>query len=107
MKLIRCLIQVEHLDRMVNALALVTLGMTVWEARKDCKEANHSAVYRGLRYEVSPPRLVVEIVSDDTWVDEVLRALMELHRAAPFGDSEVRVFPVDASYHVRTGFFET
>jgi len=106
MKLIRCLIGVDHLDRVVNALVHVTSGMTVWEARKDSKETNYTSVYRGLRYEVSPPRLVIEIVSDDTWVDDVLRALLELHKAAPFGDPEVRVFAVEASYHVRTGFLE-
>jgi nitrogen regulatory protein PII len=106
MKLIRCLIEVEHLDRLVNALVHVTSGMTVWEARKDSKETNYTAFYRGLKYEVSPPRLVVEIVSDDTWVDEILRALLELHKAAPFGDKDVRVYPVEASYHVRTGFID-
>ena len=106
MKLIRTQIDVQHFERTMEAMMPLISGMTIWEAREDSKEANYHTVFRGQEYEVSPPRYVMEIVSDDSWVDDVLRALADVQRHQPFGDANVRVFDVDASYHVRTGFMD-
>jgi len=104
MKLIRCHFEVDHLERIISALMDLSTGMTLWDAREDSKEVNRRAIYRGQSYEVSPPRYVLEVVSDDSWVDDILRALAEVNKSDPFGDHHVCVYPVEASYHVRTGF---
>jgi nitrogen regulatory protein PII len=104
MKLIRCELEVDQLERVINAVTSLTVGVTVWEAREDNKSLNYRAVYRGHAYEVSPPRSVLEIVIDESWVEDILRTLATVNKSEAFGSERVRVFNVEASVHVRTGF---
>lgn len=90
----------------MKALTHLSAGMTLWEAREESREANQRAVYRGHEYHVSPPRFILEIVSDETWVEDILKALAEVYKGEPFDDRNVRIFTVEASYHVRTGFMD-
>jgi nitrogen regulatory protein PII len=106
MKLIRCKIDTEYLDWAIRSLVNVVTGLTVRPAHEDSPETNLEVVYRAQRYVISPPRFVLEIVSDDTWVDDILLRLAHMQKTEPFADRDVEVVPVDASYRVRTGFME-
>jgi nitrogen regulatory protein PII len=73
--------------------------MTVWETRDSNPETARTAHYRGHEFKIDLPRAVVEIVTDDCWVDDIIRKL-------PLADGRIEVFSVEASYHVRNGFMD-
>jgi nitrogen regulatory protein PII len=107
MKLVRCVIAPEHLPAFLDHMTNLTIGMTVWEARR-CEKDTHQVVsYRGVEYEISPLALVIEIVIDESWVEDVLRKVVEGRRLEQFTVYRLAVCPVDASYHIRNGFMDT
>ena len=106
MKLIHCQLEITCVEQVIKSVNAVTSGMTIWEAREDNDKTNYHAFYRGHEYQVSPPRLILEIVTDESWVDDILRALATAYKSEPFGSENVRVFQVEASVHVRTGFMD-
>ena len=50
------------------------------------------------------PRVMIEIVTDDNKVDDLVRILTETARTGEIGDGLIVVVAVDETYHVRTGF---
>ena len=99
LKLVRCTVRVEHLGTVVDRLVGMTCGMTVWETTDSSLEAARKGVYRGYQFRIALQRAVVEIVTDDSWVDDIVRQV-------PSSDSTIEIFPVEASYHVRNGFMD-
>ena len=107
MKLLKCIIRAEKLSEAVSKLAEFVPGMTVSEVRGYGHEKGHSAVYRGIEYAVELlPKVMIEIVIDDTNVDDVIRLVTQTARTGNIGDGRIFVLPVLESYHVRTGFMD-
>src|SRR6185295_6686234 len=106
MKLIQCIVHPAKLDQLVTALQPVTSGMTAREIRSCGTGSGWTAMYRGVEYETLLPRVLLDIVSDDTWVEDVIRIVVETARTGDANDGTVQVMPVDESYHVRTGFMD-
>jgi nitrogen regulatory protein P-II 1 len=63
-------------------------------------------MYRGVEYETLLPRVLLDIVSDDTWVDDIIRIVVATARTGEMNDGSVHILPVEESYHVRTGFMD-
>jgi len=83
----------------MESLTCVTSGMTVWEARDDDLETNRKAWYRGREYKVDTPGVILEIVTDESWVENILVRIAEAHN--------IEIVPIEASFHVRSGFMDT
>ena len=105
MKLIKAIVRPNKVDEVKEALSKLSIsGMTVTEVRGHGKQKGHSAVYRGKEYDVSLlPKMEIEVVVQDTSVDEVIGAIVQAARTGEIGDGRVFVIPVEQSYRIRTG----
>jgi nitrogen regulatory protein P-II 1 len=106
MKLIQCVIRPGKVDDLIAALQSVTSGITAHEIRSCGPEGGWHATYRGVEYETLLPRVLLDIVTDDSWVDDIIRIVSETARTGESGDGAIHVLPVEGSYHVRTGFMD-
>ncbi len=106
MKLIRCILGPADLPAFLGGMVNLTSGMTVWESRRHGGNATQNVSYRGVGYEVAPLSITVEIVSDESWVDDIIRKILEAHRQDEFHVRALYVFPVEESYHIRGGFMD-
>jgi nitrogen regulatory protein PII len=107
MKLIRCVIAAEQLPAFLEHMTPITAGMTAWEVRQHEKDLRHMVSYRGVEYAINPLGLVIEIVIDESWVEDILRKVVEARRLDQFKVDGLYVCPVEASYHIRNGFMDT
>jgi nitrogen regulatory protein P-II 1 len=48
----------------------------------------------------------VEIVADDSRVDDIIKIVTATARTGQIGDGRIFILNVDQSYHVRTGFID-
>jgi nitrogen regulatory protein P-II 1 len=107
MKLIECIIRQEKLSDVVDKLSAIVPGMTVSEVRGHGRQGGHSAVYRGVEYHLTLlPKVMIEIVTEDNKVDDVIKVLAETARTGEIGDGRIFVLDVAESYHIRTGFMD-
>ena len=105
MKLIKCIVRPNKVDEVRDTLEKLNLaGMTVTDVRGHGRQKGHTAVYRGKEYAVSLlPKVEIEIVVQDSVVDDVIRAVAAAARTGEIGDGRVFVMPVDQGYNIRTG----
>lgn len=105
MQLIKAIVRPNKVDEVKNALERLNVsGMTVTEVRGHGKQKGHTAIYRGQEYSVSLlPKMEIEIVVSDDFVDQSIRAIIEAARTGEIGDGRVFVTPVSDSYKIRTG----
>jgi len=107
MKLIKCIIQPHKLDDVITVLQQLVPGMTVSEVRGFGHQKGRPVLYRGLEYDVSLlPKMMIEIVIDDTWVDDVVNLIIQTARTGQIGDGRIFVLPIEQNYHLRTGFMD-
>lgn len=105
MKLVVAVIKPFKLDEVKEALkALGINGLTLTEAQGFGRQRGHTEVYRGAEYEVEfVPKIRLEILVDDSQVDEVMAAVVDTAGTGKIGDGKVWVLPVDDVVRVRTG----
>jgi nitrogen regulatory protein P-II 1 len=107
MKLIQCVVQPARLDEIINRLQAIVTGMTVSEARGFGRQRGRSMAYRGTEYRNDLlPKAMLEVAVEDNRVDDVVKIIIETARTGEVGDGRVFVFPLDETYHVRTGFID-
>jgi nitrogen regulatory protein P-II 1 len=107
MKLIECIIRQEKLAETIDKLSPIVTGLTVSEVKGHGRQKGHTAVYRGVEYNLSLlPKVKIEIVIDDNKVNDVVFVLNQTARTGEIGDGRIFIQPVEASYHVRTGFMD-
>ena len=79
-------------------------GMTVTEASGYGRQKGHTEVYRGAEYDVAlVPKIRVEVVADDTDVNDIVGVIVKAAQTGKIGDGKVWVQPVDSVVRVRTG----
>jgi nitrogen regulatory protein PII len=105
MKLIKSIVRPNKVDEVKDALTKIGIsGMTVTEVRGHGKQKGHTAIYRGKEYNVSLlPKMQVEIVVEDSIVDDAIKAIIQSARTGEIGDGRVFVLPVEQTYKIRTG----
>jgi nitrogen regulatory protein PII len=107
MKLVQCIIRQEKIMEVVEKLSPLVPGLTVIEVHGHGRQLGHSATYRGVEYVVSlRTKIMIEIVIDDTLVEDIVNAVSQTARTGRIGDGRIFVLPVEESYHVRTGFMD-
>ena len=109
MKMIKAIIRPNKVDEVKDALAALNIaGMTVTEVRGHGKQKGHTAIYRGKEYNVSLlPKMEIEVVVQDSIVEEVIKTIMAAARTGEIGDGRIFVLPAEHSFNIRTGDKDT
>jgi nitrogen regulatory protein PII len=104
--MIRCVMGAENLPAFVQGMMNLAAGMTVWETREHSPQTSQTVSYRGISYEVGGLTVTVDIVSDESWMNDIIRRIHEAWVKEEFRVRHLFVFPVEASYHIRNGFMD-
>lgn len=105
MKKIEAIIKPFKLDEVKEALHEVGLqGITVTEAKGFGRQKGHTELYRGAEYVVDfLPKVKIEIVLEDTLVEQALEAIQAAARTGRIGDGKIFVSSVEEVIRIRTG----
>src|ERR1700689_5559746 len=105
MKLVVAVLKPFKLEEVKEALKTAGVqGMTVAEAQGFGRQRGHTEVYRGAEYEVDfVPKIRIEVLVDDTQVDDVVTAVVATANTDKSGEGKVWVLPFEAVVRVRTG----
>jgi nitrogen regulatory protein PII len=105
MKEITAVIQPIRLGPVREALTSVEVhGMTVSDARGFGSQGGSTDTYRGVEYRVDyVPKIKLEIVVSEPFVDATIDAIMSAARTGNVGDGKIWVKDVSAVYRIRTG----
>jgi nitrogen regulatory protein P-II 1 len=105
MKKIEAIVRHHKLDDVKNALVAVGLkGMTVIEVRGFGRQRGHTETYRGTEYTVDyVPKVKIEVVCDDSQVEQAVSAIVEAARTGQVGDGKIFVSELKEVIRVRTG----
>jgi nitrogen regulatory protein PII len=105
MRRITAIVRTAKLDDVVEALERIQVsGITVAEVRGHGRQKGHTAVYRGLEYQITLlPKTQIDVVVTEDMVDSTVRAIVGAARTGEIGDGRVFVTPVEQAYRIRTG----
>ena len=105
MKLITAIVKPFKLDDVKAAVkAAGVTGITVTEVRGFGRQGGHTEVYRGAEYTIDfVPKVMLELVVDDSIVDTVLEAITTSAATGKIGDGKIWVSSVERLIRIRTG----
>lgn len=105
MKLITAIVKPSKLDDVKSGLEVLGVhGLTVTEVSGFGRQRGHTEVYRGAEYTVDMvPKIRIEVVVDDSLLDEALDSIVKAANTGKIGDGKVWVTPVEEVIRVRTG----
>ena len=105
MKKIEAVIKPFKLEDVKDALAEIGItGMTVSEVKGYGRQKGHSELYRGAEYVVDfLPKIKMEMVVDETMVDQVVNTVVEAARTGKIGDGKIFISDIDKIIRIRTG----
>jgi nitrogen regulatory protein P-II 1 len=105
MKLVTAIIKPHKLDDVKEALKDAGIqGMTVDEVKGFGRQGGHTEVYRGAEYTVDLlPKVRVEVVVDDSVVDNIADVIVNAARTEKIGDGKVWITDVARVVRIRTG----
>lgn len=105
MKLVVAIVKPHKLDEVKAALEVFGVqGLTVSEASGYGRQRGHTEVYRGAEYTVDlVPKVRIEVLVDDTDVNEVVDVIVKSAQTGRIGDGKVWTVPVEDVVRVRTG----
>lgn len=105
MKKIEAIIRPSKLDEVKDALGNFDVhGMTVTEVIGCGLQKGKTEVYRGTEYTIDLlPKVKLEIVLADKWVDEVIRIITNTARTGEIGDGKIFIHSIEKAVRIRTG----
>jgi nitrogen regulatory protein P-II 1 len=105
MKRIEAMIRPGKLDEVKDALGAIGIsGMTISEAKGFGRTGGKREVYRGSAYVVDfVPKVKVEIVVDDSFVERAIEAITRSAATGKIGDGKIFVCEVAEVVRIRTG----
>ena len=105
MKKIEAVIKPFQLENVKESLSKIGIqGMTVIEVKGFGRQKGHTELYRGHEYVVDLlPKVKLEILIDDSKVDEVIDAIIAAARTGKIGDGKIFVSDVVECIRIRTG----
>jgi nitrogen regulatory protein P-II 1 len=105
MKKIEAIIKPFKLDDVKEALVAEEIeGMTVSEVKGYGRQQGHSELYRGAEYVVDfLPKIKIEIVVSDGFLDKALNAIMTSAKTGKIGDGKIFVSTIEKTIRIRTG----
>ncbi|MGD9798406.1 MAG: P-II family nitrogen regulator [Acidimicrobiia bacterium] len=104
MQLVTAVIKPHLLDAVKDALKAVGVrGMTVSEVKGFGRQGGQTETYRGAEYLIDfVPKIKVEVVAEDTMVDEVVERLAVAAQTGKIGDGKIWLTPVTRVVRIRT-----
>jgi nitrogen regulatory protein P-II 1 len=104
-KKIEAIIKPFKLDDVKDALHEVGVsGITVTEVKGFGRQKGHTELYRGAEYVIDfLPKVKIEVVVEDTLVENVVEAIESAARTGRIGDGKIFVFDVGQAIRIRTG----
>lgn len=105
MKKIEAFIRHEKVEEVRDSLSSIGIaGMSFTEIKGFGRQKGYTETYRGAKVTIHlRPKVKVEIVVDDTAVDQVVATLGEAARTGDIGDGKIFVIPVEYAMRIRTG----
>jgi len=105
MKKVEAIIKPFKLDDVREALSDIGVaGMTATEVKGFGRQKGHTELYRGAEYVVDfLPKVKIELVVDDSMVDQCLEAIIGVARTGKIGDGKIFVSDVERVIRIRTG----
>ena len=105
MKKVEAIIKPFKLEDVKDELNKIGIkGITVSEVKGFGRQKGHTELYRGAEYIVDfLPKVKMEIVVDDSLVEQVVEVIEETARTGKIGDGKIFVAPVDEVIRIRTG----
>ena len=105
MKLITAIIRPFKLEEVREALAQAGVtGLTVTEVKGFGRQKGHTELYRGAEYVIDfLPKVKVEVVVEDSMVENVIEAIENAARTGRIGDGKIFVIDVEQAIRIRTG----
>lgn len=105
MKKIETIIRPNKLDDIKEALNRFGIhGLTVSEVIGCGHQKGRTEVYRGTEYSINLlPKVKLEIVVKDKWVDDIVATIIKEARTGEIGDGKIFIYPVENAVRIRTG----
>jgi nitrogen regulatory protein P-II 1 len=105
MKKVEAVIKPFKLDDVKDALHDAGVsGLTVSEVKGFGRQKGHTELYRGAEYVIDfLPKVKVEVVVEDSLVDNVVEAIASAAKTGRIGDGKIFVMPVEQAIRIRTG----
>lgn len=105
MKKIEAIIKPFKLESVQTALTNIDInGMSVIEVKGFGRQKGHTELYRGAEYLVDfLPKVKIEIVVDNSKVDEVVSTIQDAANGGKIGDGKIFVLNVEQAIRIRTG----
>lgn len=105
MKKIEVIIKPFKLEDVKEGLSeLGVSGMTVSEVKGYGRQKGHSELYRGAEYVVDfLPKIKIEIVVEDSKVEEVVANIIENAKTGKIGDGKIFIYDMENAIRIRTG----
>lgn len=102
---IECVLRPGKLEDVKVALGKFGIhGMTVSQVIGAGLQKGRKEVYRGAEYSINLlPKVKIEIVLRDKYVDEVVKIISEAACTGEIGDGKIFVYPVANAVRIRTG----
>ena len=105
MKKIEAIVKPFKLDEVREALSEIGVtGLTVTEVKGFGRQKGHTELYRGADYVIDfVPKVKVDVVVEDSLVDNVVEAIESAARTGRIGDGKNFVIEVEQAIRIRTG----
>ncbi|MGJ9458796.1 P-II family nitrogen regulator [Oceanobacillus sp. CF4.6] len=105
MKKIEAIIRPEKFQTLRNNLSAIGIGgLTVTEVAGTGKQKGQTGVYRSTEFHIQLlPKLKVEMVVEDTRLDEIIDIIIESCKTGNIGDGKIFVYPIEETIRIRTG----
>jgi len=105
MKKVEAIIKPFKLDDVKEALNEIGIqGMTITEVKGYGRQKGHKEIYRGAEYVVDfIPKIKIEVVIENEWVDKVTDKIREAARTGKLGDGKIFDINIEEAIRVRTG----
>ena len=105
MKLITAIIKPFKVEEVRSALDEIGVsGMTLTEVKGYGRQKGHTELYRGAEYTIDfLPKIKIEIVVDDSMVDQVKNEIIKSSASGKIGDGKIFISPIDEVVRIRTG----
>jgi nitrogen regulatory protein PII len=79
-------------------------GITVTEVKGFGRQKGHTELYRGAEYVIDfLPKVKIEVVVEDSLVENVVEAIAESARTGRIGDGKIFVSDIEQAVRIRTG----
>jgi len=103
MKLVKCIVRPDFVAEVTAALeSLGVSGITVTDVRGRGRRTRPVGDFRGLQYDRFLRMAMLDVITADDLVDDIVRLVIEHTRTGEYGDGRVLIMPIEEAFSIRT-----